>query len=93
VRRRVFIDRDRVEPAHRTGVHHGDQIHFRPENLPIAKGVAWRDGSGKKHPLTQQAIDKMLEPLPKDSSGTILAVCCIRAFAAVTEPEKLLIVY
>jgi hypothetical protein len=23
----VFIDRDRVEPAHRIGVHHGDQIH------------------------------------------------------------------
>jgi hypothetical protein len=49
-------------------------VHFKRENLTIAKGVLWRDGNGKKHPLTQQAIDKMLEPQPKDSNGVYRAL-------------------
>ena len=49
-------------------------VHFRRENLTIAEGVMWRDASGKKHPLTQRAVDEMLKPQPKDSSGAYRAL-------------------
>ena len=44
-------------------------VRFSRENLTIGKDVMWRDASGKKRPLTQRVIDKMLELQPKDSSG------------------------
>jgi hypothetical protein len=44
-------------------------VRFQRENLTIGKDVVWRDANGKKRPLTQRVIDKMLELQPKDSSG------------------------
>ncbi len=49
-------------------------VHFRRENLTLGKGIIWRDASGKKHPLTQRAVDEMLKPQPKDSSGAYRAL-------------------
>jgi hypothetical protein len=49
-------------------------VHFRREKLTIAAGVKWRDASGKKHPLTQRAVDDMLKPQPKDSNGAYRAL-------------------
>lgn len=45
-------------------------VHFRREDLEIAPGVAWRDASGKKHPLTGRILEKLLQPQPKGPDGT-----------------------
>jgi hypothetical protein len=49
-------------------------VRFSRENLTIGKDVFWRDANGKKRPLTQRVIDKMLELQPKDSSGSYRAL-------------------
>lgn len=45
-------------------------VHFRREQLEIPTGVMWRDGSGKKHPLTEGVIDAMLKNQPKRTDGS-----------------------
>src|SRR3984957_19108116 len=45
-------------------------VHFRREQLEIPSGVMWRDGNGKKHPLTARVIDEMLKTQPKRADGT-----------------------
>ena len=49
-------------------------VHFRRDNLTIAEGIKWRDASGRKHPLTEGAVDEMLKPQPKDSNGAYRAL-------------------
>src|SRR2546426_874003 len=49
-------------------------VHFRRENLALSGGVIWRDASGRKHPLTKQALDDMLKPQPKGADGTYRAL-------------------
>ena len=49
-------------------------VHFRRENLAIARGVMWKDTGGKKHPLTSRMLDEMLKPQPKRADGTYRAI-------------------
>src|SRR5215831_7280884 len=49
-------------------------VHFRYETLTIGDGVKWRDASGRKHPLTQHALNEMLKAQPKDSKGAYRAL-------------------
>ncbi len=45
-------------------------VHFRPEQIEVPEGVWYRDGSGKKHPLTALVLEDMLKPQPKGADGT-----------------------
>ena len=45
-------------------------VHFRPEQIEVPDGVMYRDGSGKKRPLTARVLDDMLKPQPKAPDGT-----------------------
>lgn len=58
-------------------------VHFREENIEIPPGIMYRDGSGKKCPLTARALDEMLKPQPKGPDGKY------RAMASRFIPGKL----
>src|SRR4030095_13569163 len=49
-------------------------VHLRRENLAIKEGVTWRDASGRKHPLTEHALDELLRPQPKRPDGSLRAL-------------------
>ena len=49
-------------------------VHFQREDLTIPPGATWRDSTGRKHPLTMQAVDDMLRTQPKDGGGTYRAL-------------------
>jgi hypothetical protein len=49
-------------------------VHFRREDLAIAKGVMWKDAGGGKHPLTGHMLNEMLRPQPKRADGTYRAM-------------------
>jgi hypothetical protein len=58
-------------------------VHFRRERLKIGEGVTWRDARGKKHPLTEEVVDQLLQSQPKGPDGTY------RAMASRWLPGKL----
>src|SRR5215510_2251935 len=49
-------------------------VHFRREDLTIPDGTTWRDASGRRRPLTSQAIDEMLKLQQKDAGGRYRAL-------------------
>jgi hypothetical protein len=49
-------------------------VHFRRENLAISDGVTWRDASGRKHSLTDHAVDELLKAQPKGPDGAYRAL-------------------
>jgi len=49
-------------------------VRFRLGDLAIPAGATWRDSSGRKHPLTMQAIGELLKSQPKDSGGKYRAL-------------------
>src|SRR5262249_15008551 len=49
-------------------------VHFRLEDLAIPDGATWRDASGRKHPLTMQAIGELLKAQRRDSAGKYRAL-------------------
>jgi len=49
-------------------------VHFRLENIEISDGVMYRDGSGKKHPLTARVLDELLKQQPKGPDGKYRAM-------------------
>src|SRR5262245_3539034 len=57
-------------------------VHFRREDLTIPDGTTWRDASGRRRPLTSQAIDEMLKLQQKDAGGRY------RALASLWLPGK-----
>jgi len=49
-------------------------VHFRRDRLAIGDGVTWRDAGGKKHPLTDRAVDELLKAQPKGADGAYRAM-------------------
>jgi hypothetical protein len=49
-------------------------VHFRREQLEIGDGVMYRDPSGKKTPLTEHVVDKLLRAQPRLADGTYRAL-------------------
>ena len=61
-------------------------VRFRRENLEIPSGVTWRDASGKKRPLTEQALEELLKPLTKEADGSYRALASRWITGEVTGP-------
>jgi hypothetical protein len=49
-------------------------VQFQSEDLTIPAGATWRDSSGRKHPLTMQAVNDLLKSQPKDPAGKYRAL-------------------
>lgn len=49
-------------------------VHFLPENVEIPDGVMYRDGDGKKRPLSARVLDDMLKAQPKGPDGKYRAM-------------------
>ena len=49
-------------------------VRFRRETLALSGDVTWRDKSGRKHPLTERAVDEMLKTQPKGADGAYRAL-------------------
>src|SRR5258707_10481829 len=49
-------------------------VHFRRESLAITDDVTWRDKSGRKHSLTDRAVDELLKAQPKGPDGAYRAL-------------------
>jgi hypothetical protein len=49
-------------------------VHFRRDNLAVSDGVTWRDASGRKHALTERAVDELLKAQPKEPDGSYRAL-------------------
>jgi hypothetical protein len=49
-------------------------VHFRRKQLEIGEGVMYRDPSGKKTPLTEHVVDKLLRAQSRLADGTYRAL-------------------